>query len=701
MILEKIIQLLKSPIFLVGLAVASSVVIYFVVTKSPPQLPTVTLGPKCPAGFFSDTCPDGTTQCVKKCPTGQLWDCNSKKCGCPSGDKLCVNGTQCCSPCENDTCCSASNQITKNGVVSCCPPGTEPGKSSASSTVNDKCAVACGNTTCGDGEACIKVTNLIPSTYETLSTKPDVTGKYQNPTNASDNWITFCSQKTTCSFSDESALPNSIGNNYPYYNFDTYTQPGNKFGLCINSTDTTNDTTCYGITDQAGCGNNTSCKWAVLPDEYDSNGLVGTEVQKYMDHKNGVSSAGYYCDPGQLSLGRLVQNIGQGADCSWQSCVNQSLNQGTVDIVWDDTAKTCNAFKVPPYENVGFQPQQQIQCTGPGLPASSCKSKNDFVSAIKCTAPNKPCNNCKDDTDIIYTGSGATCDPVSGNNAWVFNTCAPNDSAGNAVRVLGIGAGNCPWGCTTTDVPCYNTDIPPGSGNIFGDKSTYAGATGNVCLGDGRIVPQPVNPIYEYDTSGGSTSCHTVQTCPIGSICQNSLCACIFKTVELVVGAFYIYSIINNQINWLTSQNSQCHHANFIMTTDVSQADCFAIDTGHFIWWYGTTPGTNGCGAVRLLLSGDVYGVFCDDSGGAAYCNQSDGNNLAYFWNGPSNQAVGATQLMSNTGYNMSSDKYGPKLVGFDGNSNIPMAGVPYAATFYVVPMSLFAVPNSCTSIPT
>ena len=740
MLLEKILQIVKSPIFLVGLSVVSVVVIYVVVTRSPKTV-TVTLGPKCPSGF-GITCPDGTTQCAQNCPVGQQWDCGSKKCICSGNNKLCDKNTQCCDPCDNDMCCSSSNQITVNGVNSCCPPGTLPSKLNASSTTNDICLAACGNTTCGEGEACIKVTNLIPSTYDKFVTQPNVNGSYKDPTNASNNWITFCSNPDACSFGDENSLPNSIGNNNPYYNFDTYTQPGNKFGLCINSTATSNDTSCYGITDQTDCGNNPSCKWAVLPDDYDSNGPVGTQVQNYMNYKNdGVKSGGYYCDPGGLSLGKLVQYQASSGNCTWQSCVSQILNQGTVDVDWNDATQTCTAFKVPPYENIGYQPQQQKQCIGEGNPVKSCKSKNDFVNVIQCTAPNKPCGNCEQAGDYIYIGNGDTCQPVSDNNNWVFNECVP-DSNSNAVRVLGPNGGNCPWGCSTVSGVgpgggnCYNTDIPTGSGNIFGDNSIYPGSSGNVCLGNGQIVPQPKNPLY----ANSSFNCNVVQTCPVNTICENSLCACIFKPQELLVPnfipnagyeiatpAFAIYSIVNNQIYWLSTMGQVTCTRNssniWKMVSDHKSADLFSLSTAGFyngigIWWYGTQGYNNSCGgAVPLLINyfGDCNNIheacYNDDNGG--FCNNSQedclglqqyNSYIAYFWDRTTNSTVSTGVIRSNKGYNISCDDTGSNVMIIDKqiyDENQVVVGKGDSVLFYVIPHSLLSSPNfSCTAIP-
>ena len=751
MILEKIFQFLKSPIFLVGLSVVSVVVIYVVVTRSPKTV-TVTLGPKCPSGF-GITCPDGTTQCAQNCPVGQQWDCGSKKCICSGNNKLCDKNTQCCDPCDNDICCSSSNQITVNGVNSCCPPGTLPSKLNASSTTNDICLAACGNTTCGEGEACIKVANLIPSTYDKFVTQPNVNGSYKDPTNASNNWITFCSNPDACTFGDENSLPNSIGNNNPYYNFDTYTQPGNKFGLCINSTATSNDTSCYGITDQTDCGNNPSCKWAVLPDEYDSNGPVGTQVQNYMNYKNGVNSGGYYCDPGGLSLGKLVQYQASSGNCNWQSCVSQILNQGTVDVDWNDATQTCTAFKVPPYENIGYQPQQQKQCIGEGNPVKSCKSKNDFVNVIQCTAPKKPCGNCEQAGDYIYIGNGDTCQPVSDNNNWVFNTCAPNDSNGNAVRVLGPkdtngNGGNCPWGCSTPNQSevgpgggnCYNTDIPTGSGNIFGDKSIYPGSSGDVCLGNGQIVPQPKNPLYYPSTQGEIYSCEEVQTCPINTPCQNSLCDCIFKNKVLLyypdpsnsnkgqTPMLAIYGIVGNQVLWLTTNgNLQCNNNSrsaFLMTSDHTVADQFSLSydgyhSGIGIWWYGTpSKGGNGCGATPLLIDGSgTNRGFCispyQDAGGETWCNTEEpglfgigtihiSKYIAYFWNNNNSTAVDWKNLYSNTGYMISTDYNGGNVMTIGGDNEVIYTDPQNTNNmFYVIPYSLLKPPHfNCTAFP-
>ena len=641
MILEKIGQLLKSPLFLICLAVLSALFIYVTVTKSP-QLQTTTVGAKCSSGN-SFTCPDGTTQCVQNCPSGEVWDCTSKKCVCSGTNKKCVKNTECCNPCENDVCCSASNQITVNGVVSCCQPGTMPGKLSASSTVNDTCLVSCGTKTCGSGEACMKVTNLVPSTYSKMVTQSNVNGSYQDPTNAYNNWITFCSDPSTCTFSNESALPNSIGNNYTYYNFDTFSSPGNKFGVCINSTPSTTSTGCYTLQDQAGCGADASCKWATLPDDYDSNGPVGTELQNYMNYKNGGISGGYYCDPGNLPLGSIIQYPGQGSGCSWQSCVNQALNQGTVDLDWNDSNKTCTAFRVPPYQNTGFQPQQQIQCTDVQKPCASCTSKNDFVNAIKCTDVGKPCKNCKATGDYICIDSNVKCDPISDNNNWVFDTCVPNDANSNAVRVLGPGAGNCPWGCTTPSKsqlgpggkPCYSTDTPTGSGNTFGDISIYAGSSGNVCLQNGQIIPEPTSPPISYAYDPVNYVCSEVSSATTGSYAN--ICECVNAIYNGDVSVpyndqFLIYQKLSDGTRAYMYYNPADRYYKYVL----NNYDDPNIKSYGNINFVGDSTGS-------LVMSGWPFGI-------AYYILNSDFQFLSATdgdYHGPNTNAIGTTNSYS------------------------------------------------------
>ena len=550
MILQKILQLLKSPIFLVGLSVVSVVVIYVVVTRSPKTV-TVTLGPKCPSGSNQITCSDGTQECAKYCPVGQQWDCGSKKCICSGNNKLCEKNTQCCNPCDNDICCSSSNQIKVNGVVSCCPPGTVPSKSSSSSTVNDVCVVACGNSTCLEGEQCIKLTNLNQLTYNNLvqSKGSEITSK--DPTT---NSLTFCSPMSTCSFGDEQPLPESQDSAYLYYNFDGISQQ-NKFSACLPIDSTSTDTTCFSNTTQDSCNNASSCKFVTLPDDYDP--VRNKQFQSYMKYKNG-SEYGYYCDPGGLSLGRIVQYKGTSGNCTWQDCLKQINSSGIIDTVWNDATQTCNAFKVPPYENIGTQPTQQIQCTGNNTnDPPCCKNKGDFVTAIKCTGVNVPCNNCKQAGDYICIQDGSECQPVNDGD-WVFNTCTQNDSTGNAVRVLGPNGGNCPWGCSSKSegTNCYSSDIPTGSHNIFGQPLSPSQEI--VCLGNGQIVPQPTNPPITYFYDKSKFVCSQGSSSNPADPIYNTLCQCVNdiyngnRTVSLndISGNFLIYQKTTDGTRW-------------------------------------------------------------------------------------------------------------------------------------------------------
>lgn len=540
MALEKIIEFLKSPIFLISLSLITLSVIYVVVTKSP-TVTTSTVGPKCPSGL-SITCPDGTLQCGENCPVNQQWDCSTKKCICANAnDKLCVNNTQCCNPCDNDICCSESNQITKNGVKSCCPPGTQPGKSSSSSTVNDMCAVPCGNTVCNEGEQCIKVSNLKQTTYDNLvRTKgSELTGS--DPTT---NTLTFCAQPSTCSFGDEQAYPPSQDNAYPYLN-------NLPTSVCIAQDSSAKSSPCFSKTGKSDCNNTAGCIFLNLPDDF--NPAIQNQLNNYMNSKSTNGSSPYYCDPNGLSLGRLVQYRSSTGNCSWQDCIQQISSAGTIDTIWNDNTQTCTAYKVPPYENIGSQPLQKIQCTGSGSPCSSCGSNTDFVSGIKCTAPGFPCSNCKKEGDYVCIQDGDVCEPVSsggsGTNNWTFNKCAP-DSNGKKVQVLGPGGGNCPWGCSSTSGTglgggnCYNTDIPPGSGNVFGDVNP---GTNQVCLQNGQINTQPTNPPISYNYDKTNLVCSQISS---SSGNYRSLCDC----VNDIYNGNIAVSLTDNAVGFLIYQ---------------------------------------------------------------------------------------------------------------------------------------------------
>lgn len=718
MALEKIIQFLKSPIFLISLSLITLSVIYVVVTKTP-QVTTSTVGPKCPSGI-AITCPDGTLQCGENCPVNQQWDCSTKKCICAgANDKLCVNNTQCCNPCDNDICCSESNQITKNGVKSCCPPGTQPGKSSSSSTVNDMCAVPCGNTVCNEGEECIKVTNLKQTTYDNLVRTKGSELAGSDPTT---NTLTFCAPPSTCQFGDEQAYPPSQDNAYPYLN-------NLPTSVCIAQDSLAKSSPCFSKTGKSDCNNTAGCTFLNLPDDF--NPALQNQINNYMNSKSTNGSSPYYCDPNGLSLGRLVQYRSSTGNCSWQDCIQQISSAGTIDTVWNDNTQTCTAYKVPPYENIGSQPLQKIQCTGSGSPCSSCGSNTDFVSGIKCTAPGFPCSNCQKEGDYVCIQDGDVCEPVSsggsGTNNWTFNKCAPPDSNGNKVQVLGPGGGNCPWGCSSTSGiglgggNCYNTDIPPGSGNVFGDVNP---GTTQVCLQNGQIANKPQEPIYAFDSS---FTCNVVASCPSGTYCQNSLCSCIFKPQQLLVPnfipnasyeiatpAFCIYSIINNQIYWLSTigQVTCARPTSYVwkMVSDYRTADLFSLSTAGFhggigIWWYGTQGYNNQCGgAVPLLInynSSGTSGNLCVNSQDSCSGYQGNTDRIAYFWDRTINSSVSTGTIRCNKGYNITCDYTASNVIIIDTNTNNQLAvGTGNSVLFYVIPSTLLSANFNCTVIP-
>ena len=522
--IDQILKIIKSPYFLIGLAVITSVVVYIIVSKPTPQAPVSTLGPKCPAPGVVLSCPDGSSQCGQNCPAGQNWDCTTKQCICPDGQKLCVNKTQCCGTCVNDVCCSGPNQISKNGVTSCCPPGTKPAYSQSGLNAPDICLAVCGDSTCNQGEECVKVSNLNADTYTKLINDPNMKLEIrsQDPTT---NTITYCYGGPSCQFGDENALPIPSDDAYTYYNFEN---PAgySKFSVCIprSATDTSDD--CSNNITSDECNNIPKCQWVTMPDNFDGNGPVGTQIKNYMLNK-GKKEQGYYCDPGGLTLGRVSQFKQQGGSCSWKDCLTQISNQGTIDVNWDGT--NCNAFKVPPYQNTGLQPVQQIQCTGKSTPCPSCNNNGDFVTAIKCTGPNAPCANCTSAGQIICVNDSTVCEPVSNNNSWTFNTCAPKAADGTVTQVFNSsGGGNCPWGCpnkSSSDQTCYSVDVPTGSGNVFG-KPLDASSNDIVCLNDGQIWPEPTNPVKNYTYSPSQFIC--IES-PISSTTSNynNICACI------------------------------------------------------------------------------------------------------------------------------------------------------------------------------
>lgn len=664
--LKSVLNLLKSPYFLITISVVSMIIIYISVSKSTPS-PIIPVLPKCTSPGTYVNCPDGKKDCGLNCPVGQKWDCTLKKCVClNSNSKLCNNNSQCCDTCENDVCCSASNQIINNGVVSCCSPGTIPAKSvNNTSGTPDICLVKCGNSTCNQGEECVKVSNLNATTYNNLISDPNISPQITSK-DPSTNTITYCYGEPTCQFGDENALPSAINNNYPYYNFQNK-EGYSKFSACIPRSQTDTTTTCFNNDTSQDCNGIPTCKWVSMPDDYDGNGPVGTQIQNYMVYK-GNSSQGYYCDPGGLTLGRVSQFKEQSGNCGWKDCLNQISNQGTIDVNWDGT--NCNSFKVPPYQNTGLQPVQQLQCSGPNSPCSSCKSTGQFINAIKCTGVGVPCANCTSVGQIICVDDNTKCEPISNNNNWTFNTCVPKATDGTDTMVLNSsGGGNCPWGCNgSSGQNCYNVNIPSGSGNIFGQN--LSDSNDIVCLNDGQIHPEPKAPIYALINNNGNYSCSSPQTCPTGTTCESSLCDCIFKPQVLFTGSFVIYTIFNGQKLFLSSFGAQCNSGtSFWATSNYKKADTFALSSDAYkgigIWSYGTPPNGNGCGAIPLTLSPSVD--LCVPSNDN--CPQGSGQT-AYFWNG--NQAISYNALYSNTPYYITSDNTGSNFLSgyMNWNSN-------------------------------
>ena len=417
------------------------------------------------------TC-DGSIICGPKCPDDQYFNCTTKKCDCKSPNTLCEGGTVCCEVCDNDICCSEDRQISVDGKVSCCAPGTSPDKDTKT-----QCLTQCGieGGPCGINQTCNKLSGLTKERYDAMiekhSSEDSWRGSKWDDISKSGE-VYFCSDPPMCMWQEAQALPHSIGD--AYFNYDMGGLSGEGFNsLCLPKE---GDTSCYGKS-KATC-DSTNCDWVNVLDSY-SKDTYGTEkkLNAWNEH-NGRSVLGSYCGGNDKAWGRLEKAVKDPASttCKWQDCYNRLANTGTIDIDWNEDTATCSALKTG---NTNSGIQSLVKCKGPGDPCSSCVKADEYANCIQCNGQGNPCKECN------ILGQYVPSESCTSTDGWKFEVCKPNDN--NVLRYdptqTSENMGNCPWGCNDpTSQDCKNTitDAPM----IFGQ--TLAG-TSEVCYNNSEI----------------------------------------------------------------------------------------------------------------------------------------------------------------------------------------------------------------------
>jgi hypothetical protein len=494
-------------LFIIGI-LAFIYYIFFILLKTPPIQPSII----CDSPKIRKICPDNTIQCIDVCEPGKSWDCTQKKCICNEGTSLCNKSTMCCEQCQNDVCCSADRQIqNSDGSYACCNPGAVPNPS------KNECTSICGlgnyQNGCDINQECVLIDNLSQTSYDNIKNlgenDPNWRGSIWDDTTKTGK-ISFCSGKPTCSWENAKSLPyvDSATGAYTYYNFSGASgENGEELCFPRDISDTSGD--CYSNKSEMDC-NNDRCQWLNILNEYatDDNKTT-TLLNNWTTFKN-QSTDGYYCGDKTTPYARLEkvsEQSQQYGQCSWQDCVSRVSNNGTVQVVWDDTNKICTALKGGTTEG-GIQ--NLVQCTGLGEPCSSCEQAGEYVDCIKCIGKNNPCQTCKSEGD--YTPR-ENCKKSN----WEFKPCVPNNDQVIS-QVFNYNcencdekttySGNCPWGGNdSTNNNEYTKDETLG-GLYHGEENTNHQS----CYSDGQIrIPTKV--------------CYNASTSPSehGSICKQDI----------------------------------------------------------------------------------------------------------------------------------------------------------------------------------
>lgn len=387
--MNKYLVFLKNPKILFGILLfIISIISIIALTKALKPTP---LAPSnvCATGETKISCPGKSIKCAPICEFPDMtWSCNTEKCECNTGEKLC--GNQCCTTCddENNVCCSDEQQYTDGGTKKCCQAGTTP------NTSGDGCVASCGELKCVNAnEECIIIQGLKDQIRQNQIDSLTKEGKTVDST--TDNNIYVCATRGTCNWSDEKAEPASVNNNYFFHNFSKngLSQPGNNgISACFPNED--DNQACYDQTDKDNCIKN-SCKWANLIDELNddkTNNISGFN-KKMVDRnkKYGRSKHGDYCRTGDV-YGRYVRYTSTDP-CTVTDCIRQISNKNTVQVGYNemDGIKYCGAIRVP--EDSGMN----VKCVK-GTEAVDCDQTKDPDNSPgwefdNCSTPNCPIKN--------------------------------------------------------------------------------------------------------------------------------------------------------------------------------------------------------------------------------------------------------------------------------------------------------------------
>jgi len=411
--MNKYLVFLKNPkiwfgiILFIGIIVS---IILIIKALKPTHLPETKL---CGMNETKITCSDGSIKCAPICLfSGMTWDCVSGKCECTDKQAQ-VCGNECCTSCNSElNACCPDDQVYKDGdVTKCCQAGTKPNKD------RNGCVPVCGILTCNTDEECINIEGLKgqhrQATIDSLNKEGIDVDSQSSPD------IIYCAKRASCGWSDETAEPSSILNNYFFHNFSKNSLDGQgNNGIYGCFPDDSSNEDCYRQTNEQGCNGTTGCTWKNLLDELNNdttNNLGNFRDQMGKRNKaHNRSNNGDYCQTSDV-YGRYIRYTSKSPTCTVADCIRQVSNNNTVQVAYkemEDGTKYCGALRVPQDNGI------RVTCNGVtdnggcdiikdattdptefGWVFKQCDDESTRISSSNCPIINGSTNKCNTQED--------------------------------------------------------------------------------------------------------------------------------------------------------------------------------------------------------------------------------------------------------------------------------------------------------------
>jgi hypothetical protein len=539
--MNKYLVFLKNPKIWFGIllfiGIIVSIILIMKALKSTP-LPETKL---CPADQTKITCSDGSIKCAPICPFKDMtWNCVSGKCECTDKSAN-VCGDQCCTSCNTaKNACCPDEQVYKDstGKTQCCQAGTK------ANIDHTSCVPACGSLTCNTDEECIIVQGLKdPHRQATIDSLNQEQVNVDSQTSSPD--ILYCAKRGSCGWSDETAEPSSILNNYFFHNFSKNSLDGKgNVGIygCFPGDGSSNED-CYFKNNEQDCNvMGTSCKWKNLLDELNNDTDRNlSNFRNQMANRNKAhnrSKNGDYCQTSDV-YGRYVRYTSDSPTCTVADCIRQISNNNTVQVAYKETdgIKYCGALRIPDDNGMsvtcngvtdtgGCDTMKDITTkpTDSGWVFRQCDDVSTRISSTNCPireggSINK-CNTQEDNDQ--HSNDQRTC-KINGNfacadDAQFIDYTAPNVTwtvidapSGTVVKKTGRIAKKCD-GTEPTGSICQET-IPPETNIFTGEKANppYCDTNSGYVLNNNNAEHPNSDCIYICQAKNGTALDPTAQ----------------------------------------------------------------------------------------------------------------------------------------------------------------------------------------------